>query len=748
MLRQFLVLAAVIGARSAQYTSSTWAKVYDDNSENHGPKCNDLLASSSGNSYVLTSQAGTLNHAGACCTSCENGEFAYPWSCTELSGIASFLTKYDVDGALVWVRTLPHSASLAFGGEQSDGSIIIVGRRGTKGTAVVGDGATAVALPATTGLAAFIAKFDKTGDAVMAKQFQPSTSDAARSVTFFIAADVLQSDGSIVVTGLHYNTVGMHNNAFPTIDFGGVVTSFACPSSASLMCSFMIKFDQHLAALWAVPLHNSGYNIEGSAVKFFADGSALACGKYDPNSVPFTVGTGATKKEAAMYSGRGKVSTFGHQQSDVWVAKVSASGLPVFVTRIGDHDSYKQGDRCYGIATQPDGTAALVGKTSGDGIKFGAELTLSTPVTSAGVSYSEARFPYSSFVAGISATGLFTWIVHGDFTPASYNSLCNGAGICTPQMVDGRSMGQWGNEFTRIVTHVDGTYLVAGSVQRASVFKTTAGAGKRYVTAKGTQDGVFLRVPKDGKIDETTKYWQTGGTNENWGDGGGTGGTTIDAIDEKWGGTKDIPADGNDMLVDTFADGSALFGGSFSGTATISSSSAGLTTTRANGAAFVARSGVDSTVVMPATPAPTPAPTLVPTPAPTPTPTPVGATASPTPAPTPPSPAPTPLPTPRPTRMPTSAPTPAPTPTGLPTCKPASAGTCAFLDNADKGQVHKQVSVCEAADRFVGWSANSKSTVNPYPDIFIQCKGYARGGWGVARAFEENHENYHGSGYA
>jgi len=109
---------------------------------------------------------------------------------------------------------------------------------------------------------------------------------------------------------------------------------------------------------------------------------------------------------------------------------------------------------------------------------------------------------------------------------------------------------------------------------------------------------------------------------------------------------------------------------------------------------------------------------------------------------------PTPSPTPRPTNMPNPAPTPSPTPSGLPTCKPASAGTCALLDNADKGQVHKQVKVCEAADRFVEWSANSKSTVNPYPDIFIQCKGWASGGWGVARAFEQNHENYHGSGYA
>lgn len=55
--------------------------------------------------------------------------------------------------------------------------------------------------------------------------------------------------------------------------------------------------------------------------------------------------------------------------------------------------------------------------------------------------------------------------------------------------------------------------------------------------------------------------------------------------------------------------------------------------------------------------------------------------------------------------------------------------------------------MCTGANRIMTWTANDVSTVNPYPDMTIQCKGWAGGGWGVQRAFEYNHAAFHGSSY-
>jgi len=494
----------------------------------------------------------------------------------------------------------------------------------------------------------------------------------------------------------------------------------ACPSfTAAGTCGFVAKLSEELLPHWAVPV-SATFGAKGAAAAFHDNGMVLACGAYDPRGAALQVGAvSAHAKLAPAYTGGGTAAAA--SEHDAWVAQIGPTGKPLWATRIGSQGSAGQRDACEALATQVDGSAAVVGRISGIDVRFGDEHNVTT--RGASPRYADSKEPSAAFIAGIDSAGNFTWVVAGEIPASSgaWAQACTSVGgTCTPQMKGGEQLPfGWGHSAFRISTAPDGSYLVSGSFQWDIEFGVVAPSGlactttcssgtpcgnaciaassscsktvpgnacyaAQTLTAAGTQDAFIVHVSKQGAVSSAV---QVGGADETI-----ASGVPIDQY-RAW-------------VYANPRDGSYSYGGIFSGTAPVGVGGAALVSASRPYSSYFAHSTVDSSIIVPVTLAPTPVPPTPPTP-----------------------------PTPRPTAAPTPEPTPSPTPKDLPFCAPENDGQCVVLANRFEGDAVKQVTMCRGAKKLVTWEQTGKSWQDPYPDLSIQCKGWAHGGWGVNKAF-------------
>jgi hypothetical protein len=325
-----------------------------------------------------------------------------------------------------------------------------------------------------------------------------------------------QADGSAIVTGLFRGNV----------TFGSTTLT---SSTTTYNDIFVAKLDASGSYVWATragsTLSDAGYGVSA-----LADGSAIVTGQFRGN-----VTFGTTTLSAAA--------------SDVFVAKINASGSFVWATKAGGTSS----DKAWYVSTLADGSAILTGYFEGTAT-FG-----STPLTSAGEE--------DIFVAKVDASGSFVWATQAGGTTdndegVGVSTLADGSTIVTgafegPATFGSTTLAGTGDSDIFVakinpsgsfswVTQAGGTAddagfrtsaLADGSAIVEGYFEDVASFGPFTLTSAGEEDYFVAKVDSSG-----TFLWATRA--------GGTG----DDGTESWG-------------VSALVDGSAIVSGSFENTA-------------------------------------------------------------------------------------------------------------------------------------------------------------------------------------
>jgi putative cell wall-binding protein len=278
---------------------------------------------------------------------------------TSAGGLDVFVAKTNPNGTWAWATSAggpntdsndPDIGDIGFGvSALADGSAIVTGE--FHGTATFG--ATTVT---SAGFAdVFVAKIDANGTWVRATSAGGNANDIGRSVSVVPSA---LADGSVIVTGQFQQTATF-----------GATTPLTSPGSADV---FVAKVKADGTWEWATRAGGTAVD-NGYSVSALADGSAIVTGRFQ-GTATFGATTPLTSPGA----------------SDVYVAKIDASGTWVWATRAGGTDS----DRGWGVSALADGSAILTGD-------FGGTAAFGTTTL---VSVSAAD---DLFVAKINANGSF-----------------------------------------------------------------------------------------------------------------------------------------------------------------------------------------------------------------------------------------------------------------------------------------------------------------------------------------------------
>ena len=379
-----------------------------------------------------------------------------------------------------------------------------------------------------------------------ATQSSASTSSTVTSESISTLAD-----GSAIATGQFSGTV----------DFG----SSRLTSSGSYDI-YVAKMDASGAYVWAVRVGGSttsSSNDIGRGVSALADGSAIVTGSF---------------RGTADF---GDLTLVGDSSTrdDVFVAKISASGMFVWATKGGGSaDGFRRGRD---VSALPDGSAIVTGSFAGTA-NFGS----TTPLTNSGTGS-------DLFVAKIDASGAWVWATGAGGTAGSdsgygVSAFSDGTAVVTGYIVptatfvtatgsislsgvnaetvfiakvDAAGSFVWATQAVlgsssdfgrglRVSALVDGSAILTGYVNGAADFGTTT------ITSNASSDDIFVA-----KVDASGAWvWATS-----------TGGTSSDV--------------GNS--VSAIPDGSAIVTGYFSGTVAFGTSS--LTSNTSSDDIFVAK---------------------------------------------------------------------------------------------------------------------------------------------------------------
>ena len=359
----------------------------------------------------------------------------------------------------------------------------------------------------------YIAKIDASGAYVWAIRAGSTGEDGGYGVSTL-------ADGSAIVTG----------------QFRGTVVFGSTSLTASGPDVFVAKVNSSGSFVWAARAGGSSTD-KAWYVSTLADGSAIITGYYIGRIV---FGTSPPL-----------VSVSGHD--DIFVAKISASGVFVWGTSAGGATSSDEG---IGVSAMSDGSAIVVGTFEGPAT-FG-----DTVLTGTGDS--------DAFVAKIDAAGSFAWATQA-------------GGTGTDQAF-------------RVSTLADGSAIFEGYFEDTAAFGATtltSAGGQDYFVAKVTAAGAFVWATRaGGSDDDGDQSWGVSalvdgsaivtGSFEQTADFGATSLTSAGSSDvfiAKVDGSGDflwaIRAGGSDpdngWDVGTLPDGSALAVGPFAGTAAFGS---------------------------------------------------------------------------------------------------------------------------------------------------------------------------------
>ena len=721
-----------------------------------------------------------------------------------------FAAKYrSEDGVLVWAIMLGEGtdpailgwqpAAASGGGGGGGGALVLAGTRERGSSVVIGEGATARTLPAAAARAGFVAVISAQGEVRGALQLaQPGISRFDSGDVSFVGGDV-HVDGSVTVAGYSTNSASRPTAAFDAGENGGssaVKVQCAAAHGTDATCGFVARLDAALVPQWATPV-SAQLSVKGTAAAFYDDGSVLACGSFDPRGAALSVGVA----DLGVGVGVGELAAAAAtavEETDVWVVRLAgATGAPIWTTRIGGQNSTGQADACAGAVTQPDGSAALVGRTSGALVFFGevrghGGFNVTTRASS--TNYAENREPGAAFVAGLNSSGAFTWVVAGQITADAAFSRCSWLARAKQQVKAAGLIAGGLGQYFRGSYATKGLYCYNnGTFDGHCYFGTGGTPTQEIATPEGSYQYRLAPAPPV-DVNKCVPQLEDGTLQERaWGNGALGISKAVDGSYMVAGSFQhevsfDLVAPvvacspacgsgkpcGNTCLSLASSCSKALPGTACAATLTldatgtqdafflrVSQAGAVLAAYQAGGASEATGGGgtpIDQYRVW--------------------------ASASPvdgsfayggigvgtfsvgtggsalrsksehpyasyfaksgvdgfvvvpaTPAPTPVPPTPPTPPTPMPTFAPTPEPTPAPTPENLPYCRPAHDGTCTKLPLEGGGNVH----VCEGANKFFEWSRSGKSIRDPYPDQHIECGGwawsFAGGGGGIRNAF-------------
>ena len=272
----------------------------------------------------------------------------------------------------------------------------------------------------------FIAKVDASGAYVWATRAGSTGWDAGYGVSTL-------ADGSAIVTG----------------QFTGTVAFGATSLTASGNDVFVAKVNSSGSFVWATRAGDSSTD-KAWYVSTLADGSAIITGYYSG-----TIVFGSTSLTSAG-------------SRDIFVARISASGVFVWGTSAGGATSSDEG---IGVSAMSDGSAIVSGTFEGPAT-FG-----STVLTGTGDS--------DAFVAKIDAAGSFVWATEA-------------GGTSTDQAF-------------RVSTLADGSAIFEGHFEGTATFGSTtlaSAGGEDYFVAKVTASGAFVWASRaGGSGDDGEESW-------------------------------------------------------------------------------------------------------------------------------------------------------------------------------------------------------------------------------------------------
>ncbi len=390
------------------------------------------------------------------------------------------------------------------------------------------------------------------------------------------------ADGSAIVTGIFEGDV----------TFGSTTLT-----SAGSDDIYVAKLDASGSYVWATRAGSTSFD-GGYGVSTLADGSAIVTGQF---------------RGTVTFGSHTLISTAG--RSDVFVAKINASGSFVWATKAGGTST----DKAWYVRTLADGSAILTGYFRGTAT-FG-----STTLTSTGGSD-------DIFVAKVDASGSFVWATQAGGTTSTdegvgVSTLADGSTIVTgvfegPATFGSTTLAGTGaadifvakinpsgsfvwvtqaggtstDEAFRTSTLADGSAIVEGYFTGAASFGpftlTSAGA-EDYFVAKVDSSGTFLWATRAGGTgDDGTESWGVSalvdgsaivsGSFENTADFGSTTLTSagdwdvfVAKVDSSgsflWATQGGGSGEDKGWDVGTLADGSAIVAGPFDGTAAFGS---------------------------------------------------------------------------------------------------------------------------------------------------------------------------------
>jgi hypothetical protein len=276
------------------------------------------IATDGRNSYVTGTIAGTATFGSG-----EKNE-------TELTaagaGSNTFVAKYDRNGRLVWAKLAGRTRGIGIATDGLGNSYVT---GDFNGTATFGDGENnATELTAAGGGDAFVAKYNRYGRLLWAKQAGSTSNDAGSS----IATD---GRGNSYVTGRFSDTA----------TFGaGEDNETDLSATGSSGDAFVAKYDRSGLLSWATRVAGTDF-AQGTGIATDGPGNSYVTGSFRGTA---TFGAGEANETDLPAAGR---------LGDAFVAKYDRNGLLSWATRAGGTD-FARGT---GIATDGPGNSYVTG---------------------------------------------------------------------------------------------------------------------------------------------------------------------------------------------------------------------------------------------------------------------------------------------------------------------------------------------------------------------------------------------------
>ncbi|MCB0744188.1 MAG: SBBP repeat-containing protein, partial [Ignavibacteriae bacterium] len=279
------------------FSFAQWAKSIGGSSLDSGRR---IVVDGSGNSYVAGSFPGTVDF--------DPGSGIY--NLTSAGSDDAFFAKYDLDGSLVWAKSVGGSSSDYIYGIEIDGggNIYICGTYRNTVDFDPSSGGT-FNLTSVGSSDVFFAKYDMDGNFVWAKSIGGTLGDYANS----LAVDV---SGNIYITGYFWNTVDFDPN-----------------SGAQLLTSsgeediFIAKYGSNGNCIWANRF-GSTFLDKGISVALDGNGNVLLTGTFR-GTVDFDPSNSTNNLSSII------------QLDDIFLAKYTSDGNFVWVGQIGSISDQK-----------------------------------------------------------------------------------------------------------------------------------------------------------------------------------------------------------------------------------------------------------------------------------------------------------------------------------------------------------------------------------------------------------------------